>query len=54
MCNPAGGQVYFGIEYSKKSMEVRRLNKKLRLMDGKKDQNFDRDSVPVGNIPDVR
>jgi hypothetical protein len=46
--------VYFGIEYTKKSMEVRRLTKKLRLIDGKKDQSSDRDAVPVGNIPNVR
>jgi hypothetical protein len=46
--------VYFGIEYTKKSMEVRRLTKKLRLLDGKKDQSSNRDAVPVGNIPDVR
>ena len=47
--------IYFGIEYTKKSMEVRRLTKQLRVLDPKKkDQNFDRNSVPVGNIPDVR
>ncbi len=47
--------IYFGIEYTKKSMEVRRLTKQLRVLDPKKhDSIHNRDSVPVGNIPDVR